>query len=220
MPKALTVAGLKLPGQSSAVRLEARGNKAIAACSTDRNDQVTFSAFDSNLVSMKQTNLFLTDCYFLSYLMLCKWGSSFISLAAGGRRQEGSNCGVLNRSQWSGNYFCIGFKFGVNETNFVWLNTMKKIFIFLHQWKPLFISQNLHTINNYISRWTLTLFSQHFDLNFSTGRWRCCTIEDLNILISLFLSLSLSFSLSISLSPLASCLLPQGWWTSCLIYIA
>ena len=66
---------------------------------------------------VNETNLFLIDCYFLSYLMLRRWGSSFISLAAGGRRQEGSNCGVLNRSQWSGNYFCIRFKFGVNETD-------------------------------------------------------------------------------------------------------
>ena len=38
----------------SVISLAAGGKRgAIAACSTDRNDQVTISAFDSNLVSMK-----------------------------------------------------------------------------------------------------------------------------------------------------------------------
>ena len=40
--------------RSSALRQEAGGKRgAIKACSTDRNDQVTISALDSNLVSMK-----------------------------------------------------------------------------------------------------------------------------------------------------------------------
>ena len=33
-----------------------------------------------------------------------------------GRRQEGSNCGVLNRSQWSGNYFRIRFKLQIHSS--------------------------------------------------------------------------------------------------------
>ena len=125
-----------------------------------------------------------------------------------GRRQEGSNRGVLNRSQWSGNFFCVRLKFGVNETNLFLTDCYSLspyfhlililIFLQVDDDAPLKTPPILQSmVPDYLHAYHHSFSSLFFSL---VSHCLSHSLLSLSISLSFFFSLSLSLSLSLYFS--------------------